>query len=38
MLPLTGTRSREHMRQDLAAPALELRADEVALIETVGSR
>jgi diketogulonate reductase-like aldo/keto reductase len=32
MLPLTGTSSREHMQQDLSAPALELDASEVETI------
>jgi diketogulonate reductase-like aldo/keto reductase len=33
MLPLTGTSSPEHMKQDLAALGLELAADEVRAIE-----
>jgi diketogulonate reductase-like aldo/keto reductase len=36
MLPLTGTTSAEHMKEDLAALALELTADEVRLIERAG--
>jgi diketogulonate reductase-like aldo/keto reductase len=36
MIPLTGTSSAEHMRQDLDAQELELTAAEVAEIETVG--
>ncbi len=35
MLPLTGTSNAEHMRQDLAALALELGDDEVATIERI---
>lgn len=35
MLPLTGTSSPEHMKQDLAAPALALSADEVRGIESL---
>jgi diketogulonate reductase-like aldo/keto reductase len=35
MLPLTGTSSAEHMRQDLASPALTLSADEVQAIESL---
>jgi diketogulonate reductase-like aldo/keto reductase len=34
MLPLTGTASPEHMRQDLASRALALADDEVSTIET----
>lgn len=33
MLPLTGTTAEEHMKQDLASPALELAAEEVRSIE-----
>ena len=33
MLPLTGTTREEHMRQDLAAPSLELSPDDVVAIE-----
>lgn len=36
MLPLTGTSSAEHMRQDLEAVKLELEASEVALLERAG--
>lgn len=36
MLPLTGTTSREHMDEDLAALELELEEDEVAVIERAG--
>jgi diketogulonate reductase-like aldo/keto reductase len=36
MLPLTGTSDPEHMRQDLAAGALTLSADETRAIETIG--
>jgi diketogulonate reductase-like aldo/keto reductase len=35
MLPLTGTTSAEHMKQDLASPALALSADEVRAIESL---
>jgi diketogulonate reductase-like aldo/keto reductase len=35
MLPLTGTTRTEHMQQDLASPAVELSADEVAAIESL---
>jgi diketogulonate reductase-like aldo/keto reductase len=35
MLPLTGTSSAEHMRQDLASRDLSLSADEVAAIESL---
>ena len=35
MLPLTGTSSPEHMKQDLAARALALSADEVRAIESL---
>jgi diketogulonate reductase-like aldo/keto reductase len=35
MLPLTGTTDPEHMRQDLASPALALSADEVHAIESL---
>jgi diketogulonate reductase-like aldo/keto reductase len=35
MLPLTGTTDREHMRQDLAAAALALSADEIRAIESI---
>lgn len=35
MLPLTGTTSRRHMEQDLAAAAIELTAEELAIIERI---
>jgi diketogulonate reductase-like aldo/keto reductase len=35
MLPLTGTSDPEHMREDLASPALNLSEDEVRAIEAV---
>lgn len=35
MLPLTGTSSAEHMRQDLASRALPMSADEVQAIEAL---
>ena len=35
MLPLTGTSAPEHMKQDLAARALELSAEEVRAIESL---
>jgi diketogulonate reductase-like aldo/keto reductase len=35
MLPLTGTSSPEHMKQDLASPALTLSVDEVRTIESL---
>ena len=35
MLPLTGTSSAEHMRQDLASRDLPLSADEVRAIESL---
>jgi diketogulonate reductase-like aldo/keto reductase len=35
MLPLTGTSSEEHMRQDLASSALSLSDDEVSAIESL---
>ena len=35
MLPLTGTSSAQHMRQDLASPAVTLSADEVRAIESL---
>ena len=35
MLPLTGTSSEEHMRQDLASHALSLSADEISAIESL---
>jgi diketogulonate reductase-like aldo/keto reductase len=34
MLPLTGTSSTEHMKQDLASRNLVLSADEVQMIES----
>jgi diketogulonate reductase-like aldo/keto reductase len=36
MLPLTGTRSPQHMREDLAIDAFELSPDEVAAIDRAG--
>ncbi|HMG22480.1 MAG TPA: aldo/keto reductase, partial [Kofleriaceae bacterium] len=38
MLPLTGTKSPQHMRDDLAIDEFELTADEVAAIDTAGER
>lgn len=38
MLPLTGTRSPQHMREDLAIDDLELDARELAVLETAGER
>jgi diketogulonate reductase-like aldo/keto reductase len=35
MLPLTGTTSQQHMREDLEAERLELSTDEIELIETI---
>jgi diketogulonate reductase-like aldo/keto reductase len=35
ILPLTGTTDPEHMKQDLASPALALSADEVRAIESL---
>jgi diketogulonate reductase-like aldo/keto reductase len=35
MLPLTGTSDRDHMKQDLAARALTLSAEEVRTIESL---
>jgi diketogulonate reductase-like aldo/keto reductase len=35
MLPLTGTSSPQHMKQDLAARALTLSADEARAIESL---
>ena len=35
MLPLTGTSSAEHMRQDLASRDLTLSADEARAIESL---
>ncbi|HSR95995.1 MAG TPA: aldo/keto reductase, partial [Kofleriaceae bacterium] len=36
MLPLTGTRSPQHMREDLAIDTFELSPDEVAAIDAAG--
>ena len=36
MLPLTGTRNPQHMREDLAAERIPLSPDEVSAIETAG--
>ena len=38
MLPLTGTTSVQHMRDDLAALEFELNADDMKRIETIGQR
>jgi diketogulonate reductase-like aldo/keto reductase len=38
MLPLTGTRSPQHMREDLAIDGFELAPDEVAELDTAGER
>jgi diketogulonate reductase-like aldo/keto reductase len=38
MLPLTGTRDPRHMRDDLAAGALQLSAEELALVDDAGTR
>jgi diketogulonate reductase-like aldo/keto reductase len=35
MLPLTGTTSQQHMREDLEAERLPLSSDEIELIETI---
>jgi aryl-alcohol dehydrogenase-like predicted oxidoreductase len=35
MLPLTGTSSAEHMKQDLDSEAIALSADEVRAIESL---
>ena len=35
MVPLTGTTSREHMKQDLTVSDIELTAEEVKLIESI---
>jgi diketogulonate reductase-like aldo/keto reductase len=36
ILPLTGTSSEEHMRQDLASQSLQLSDEEIQSIEGVG--
>jgi diketogulonate reductase-like aldo/keto reductase len=36
MLPLTGTKSQQHMKEDLHAEQLRLSTEEVQLIETIG--
>ena len=36
MLPLTGTTSEQHMKEDLKVESLELTADEMKFIETIG--
>ena len=36
MLPLTGTKDPQHMREDLAAERIQLSADELSAIETAG--
>jgi diketogulonate reductase-like aldo/keto reductase len=38
MLPLTGTRSPEHLRADLAIDDFELAAEELAEIDRAGER
>ncbi|HEX2689676.1 MAG TPA: aldo/keto reductase [Kofleriaceae bacterium] len=38
MLPLTGTQSPEHMRQDLAIDDFELDAQELAIVDAAGER
>ena len=38
MLPLTGTTSRTHMRDDLASEQLALTPAELALLERLGDR
>jgi diketogulonate reductase-like aldo/keto reductase len=38
MLPLTGTRSPQHMREDLAIDGFELSPEDVAAIDVVGER
>jgi len=35
MVPLTGTTSLEHMKQDLTVSDIELTAEEVKLIESI---
>jgi diketogulonate reductase-like aldo/keto reductase len=35
MLPLTGTSNAEHMKQDLASPALVISAEAVRAIESL---
>ena len=35
MVPLTGTTSEQHMREDLSVYEIELSADEVGLIESI---
>jgi aryl-alcohol dehydrogenase-like predicted oxidoreductase len=35
MLPLTGTTSEQHMKEDLQAEQLELSAEEIRRIETI---
>jgi diketogulonate reductase-like aldo/keto reductase len=35
MLPLTGTTSQQHMREDLQAEQLTLQSEEIRLIETI---
>jgi diketogulonate reductase-like aldo/keto reductase len=35
MVPLTGTTSQQHMREDLEAERLTLSGDEIELIETI---
>jgi diketogulonate reductase-like aldo/keto reductase len=38
MLPLTGTRSPQHMREDLAIEAFELSPDELAAVDVAGEQ
>jgi diketogulonate reductase-like aldo/keto reductase len=38
MLPLTGTSSPQHMREDLAIDGFELDDTEVATLDTAGER
>jgi diketogulonate reductase-like aldo/keto reductase len=37
MLPLTGTSSRTHMQEDLASADIDLKADDVATIASIGA-
>jgi diketogulonate reductase-like aldo/keto reductase len=37
MLPLTGTTNPQHMKDDLQAEQLTLTADDMQLIETIGT-
>ena len=38
MLPLTGTKDPQHMREDLAAETFNLDADELAIVDGAGAR